>query len=139
MSAMISGEVDSTPYAFGTVRLPPGWVFPDSALPVQLVQPESVYGPRQLVSSVHQTLKAFAQKANTSPNKGMELLLRIAGTRQIKEALKLKPTGTAVLVVFGKGASKEFARLVKDNGWKDAGDVASREGELDAIERSLLL
>ena len=136
---MISGEVDSTPYAFGTVRLPPNWVFPDSALPVQLVRPESVYGPRQLVSSVHQTLKAFAQKANTGRDRGMELLLRIAGTRQVKEALKLKPTGTAVLIVFGKGASKEFARLVKDEGWTDAGDVPSCDGELDAIERSLLL
>jgi len=69
----------------------------------------------------------------------MELLLRIAGTRQVKDALKLKPAGTAVLVVFGKGAGKEFARLVDANGWKDAGDVPSRDGELDAIERSLLL
>lgn len=134
---MISGVVDNVPYAFGTVGLPPEWEFPESGLAVQLVQPESVYGPRHVVSSVHQTLKAFAQNTNISPDKGIELLLRLAGTRQVKDAMKLKPEATAVLVVVGEGASEEYSRL--SAGWEQLDDPVSRPEELDAVERSLLL
>ncbi len=134
---MISGEIDSTPYAFGAVRLPAQWQFPESGLTVQLVRLESVYGPRHVVSSVHQYLKAFAQDTAISRDKSIELLLRLGGTRQVKDALKLKPERDAVLVVVGSGAPEEYERI--SAGWGQLGDIESGPEELDAIERSLLL
>lgn len=127
---MRSGRVAGKEYAFGLVSLPEDWAFPKSRLTVQLVAPQYVFGERHLLVSIYAHLKGL----RLAKDKSMDLLLRITGLKQIKDAMKAKPKRKAVLVVVGKGAKKEFKRL----GFKESGEIKPRRGELDAIERTAL-
>jgi tRNA threonylcarbamoyladenosine modification (KEOPS) complex Cgi121 subunit len=132
---MVSGSVEGAEYSFGAVSLPDGWTFPASACTVQLVDPARVYGELHLLFSIYSHLKGFRLAKDAS----VDLLLRILGTHKINEAMAAKPKNAAVLVVLGPGAKTEYARIVKVLGANDTGALASRDGELDAIERCALL
>ncbi|MFC2175308.1 KEOPS complex subunit Cgi121 [archaeon] len=132
---MKSGSAEGTEYAFGAVVLPEGWSFPTSRLTVQLVAPAFVYGEKHLLASIYSHLKGL----RLAKDPGMNLLLRITGIKQIKEAMKAKPKNATVMVVVGKGAATEYKKLLASLKAKDSGDVKTRPGELDAIERSALV
>ncbi|MCD6372499.1 MAG: KEOPS complex subunit Cgi121 [Thermococcus sp.] len=55
------------------------------------------------------SMRAFERGTNRAKTLGGELLLRLAGTHQIKEAIKLRGAGTGprYLVVFGSGEEAE--------------------------------
>ncbi|MCK4327511.1 MAG: hypothetical protein KAW41_03470 [Candidatus Diapherotrites archaeon] len=153
---MKSGSVEGTEYAFGAVVLPEGWLFPTSRLTVQLVAPAFVYGEKHLLASIYSHLKGLRLAKGPKIN----LLLRITGLKQIKDALAAKPGGrgadhdvghagptsscanvksNAVMVVVGKGAVKEYKKLLASLNATDSGNVKTHAGELDAIERSALV
>lgn len=128
---MRSGKIENTEYCYGSVNLPEKWSFPKSRLTVQLVDPKYVFGEKHLLVSIYTHLKGF----RLAKDKNLNLLLRITGFKQIKEAMKAKPKRKAILVVVGKNAKKEFKRL----GFKESGQIKSKRGELDAIERTALV
>lgn len=59
------------------------------------------------------SVRAFERKTNRARTLGGELLLRLAGTHQIREAIKLRGAGTGpcYLVVFG--SDEEARRLIR--------------------------
>jgi tRNA threonylcarbamoyladenosine modification (KEOPS) complex Cgi121 subunit len=138
---MLKAVVEKTPVAFGGLLLPARWSFPESALAFQLVDTSRVYGKRHVLHCAAMSLKAFSRGNALAESQSLDLLMRFAGIRQIGEAIEAcKPHREAVLVVIGKGAEKEFKRIVKSLGAKEKDSlIKSREGELDAMERAVLV
>ena len=132
---MRSGKIEGTEYAFGAINLPENWSFPKSRLTFQLVDPKTVFGEKHLLVSIYTHLKGF----RLAKNKDLNLLLRITGFKQIKEAMKAKPKRKAVLVVVGKNAKKEYKRILVSLNAKETGIIKSKKNELDAIERTALV
>ena len=132
---MKSGVLEGAEYAFGVVLLPEGWLFPTSSLAVQLVDPGFVYGEKHLLASIYSHLKGLRLAKDPKIN----LLLRITGIKQIKEAMNAKPKDKAVLVVVGEGAAKEYKKLLASLKSTESGEVKTRPDEMDAIERSALV
>ncbi|MBR9703628.1 hypothetical protein GOV10_06310 [Candidatus Woesearchaeota archaeon] len=132
---MRSGKIEGTEYTFGAINLPEDWSFPKSRLTFQLVDPKTVFGEKHLLVSIYTHLKGF----RLAKDRNMNLLLRISGFKQIKEAIKFKPKRKAVLVVVGKNAKKEYKKLIVLLGAKESGKITARKNELDAIERTALV
>ena len=131
---MRSGKVAGKEYTFGLIALPEKWAFPKSRLTVQLVAPQYIFGERHILVSIYSHLKGL----HLARGRNLDLLLRITGERQIKEAIRAKPKRRAVLVVIGKNAKKEYVRLLSLLGAKETGTINSKRNELGAIERTAL-
>ena len=137
---VFSGEVNSTEYAFGIVRLKENWEFPKLSCHVQLVNPSKVHGRKHLVHCIFLTVEAFKRKENIASDQELELLVRLAGTKQIKDAIKLLgPKDKAVLVVFGENAKKCFLDSLEQLAAKELDESLEKIGEKDAMERAALV
>ncbi len=116
------GEYKGFYYAFGSCDS-----LKDGFLPIR---PECVFGPRHLKASVMTAIDAFLSGRSVARDLNIEFLVRLSGNRQISKAREcLASNGPAVLVWISKESPPRL----------DCQDVKSREGELDAIERRLLI
>lgn len=137
---MFSGRVQGIEYAFGVVGLDENWGFPKTGCHVQLVDPEKVFGEKHLVHCILLASKVFKEKNNVASTPELELLVRLAGTKQIKNAIRLlKPRDKAVLVVFGKDATRCYKDAMGQMGAGELDETLEKPGEKDAMERAVLL
>jgi len=83
---------------------------------VQLVSGECI---EEVVFAALISMRAFERRTNRAKTLGGELLLRLAGTHQIKEAIKFRGAGNGprYLVVFGSGGEAE--NFVREFGLKE--------------------
>jgi len=137
---VFSGTVNSTEYAFGVVALSREWRFPESRCALQLVKPERVFGKKHVLHCILLTEKAFSTGKNVASSRSLELLLRLAGDRQIRRALReLRPKKRAALIVFGRGARKCYASALNALGARELKVTLEKPGEKDAMERAALV
>lgn len=136
---MFSGSVKSVKYAFGFVRLPEKWVFPKGEC-LQLVRADRVHGKKHLLHCILLTEKAFSEGTNLANKKNMELLLRLAGTDQVKEAVNaLAPEKEALLVVFGEGSVERYEKALNELNALEFEGSFNDEGLKEAMEKAALI
>lgn len=84
---------------------------------LQLIDPEYLVSEKQIAIGLYHVEKVFENNSNISNKKETELLLRLAGKRQIKKALKqfgIKNKTEYVLVItFGGTVSQNSQKLTK--------------------------
>jgi tRNA threonylcarbamoyladenosine modification (KEOPS) complex Cgi121 subunit len=77
---------------------------------LQILDPTYIISMKQLLSAIYHTEKSFKEERNIARNKGNELLIRLAGKRQISNALKtygLKKSSKYLLILaFGETFDK---------------------------------
>ena len=90
---------------------------------LQVLDPTLIISVKQLQSAIYHTEKSFKNKRNIARTKGNELLIRLAGKRQISNALKLfgiKDSSQYLLIIaFGaklENNKKEINKLVEKFG-----------------------
>gem|GEM_PF-5869044 len=95
---------------------------------VQFVNPEMIEGGMHLLSACFQALRAFERGENRAATPGTEMLLFLAGTRQIRKAIDMVGLGDSVRS-GEKGLAVVFAPVGDKNAGMDrvntdAGDAA---------------
>jgi tRNA threonylcarbamoyladenosine modification (KEOPS) complex Cgi121 subunit len=136
---VFSGRVEATEYAFGVVSLPENWEFPKARCHVQLVDASKVFGEKHVVHCIFLTVRAFEKKQSIAGTPELELLVRLAGTKQISEAIKqMRPSDKAVLIAFGENAKQCFREAIKRLGAEELGENLEKPGEKDAMEKAVL-
>ncbi len=90
---------------------------------IQILDPTLLISVKQLQSAIYHTEKSFENKRNIARTKANELLIRLAGKRQISNALNLlgiKDSSQYLLVIaFGatlENNKKELEKLVEQFG-----------------------
>lgn len=93
---------------------------------IQILDPILLISVKQLQSAIYHTEKSFENKRNIARTKANELLIRLAGKRQISNALNLlgiKDSSQYLLVIaFGatlENNKKELEKLVEQFGISD--------------------
>ncbi len=94
-----------------------------------------------------QTLTAARSGATLAERPELDLLLRLAGTRQIGEAFRrvgYKSKGVRLFLVAASEGSRTpllrvSRRLAKDTRFSEVPDRRPAEGDLDQVERAALL
>ncbi len=83
---------------------------------IQVIDPTWIVSKKHLQAAVYHTLKAFKNGRNIARGSETELLLRLSGFRQIKNAVKAfginNQTNTLLLIAFG-GTSKENESILE--------------------------
>ncbi len=131
---MISGEYRGFHYAFGKFLVSDFSKIPDGFL---LVNPRCIKGPRHALSCIMTAIDSHLSGTGIARDLAMEFLVRLTGKRQINKAMEcLLPReagGRVVLVWISQEPvpSLDFEETVIPQ--------ASKEEELEAIERRLLL
>ncbi|MHA1399411.1 MAG: KEOPS complex subunit Cgi121 [Candidatus Heimdallarchaeaceae archaeon] len=76
---------------------------------IQALDPKYIVSERHLQVGVYHTLKAFQKKRNIAREMGTELILRLAGKRQISKALKIfgLSNNTEKILILAVTTSKE--------------------------------
>ncbi len=119
------------------VKLPKKWDFPKDAV---LVDSSRVCGEKHVLHCIVLTDKAFKNGKNIAKNPQIELLLRLAGTGQVRRAMALlKPNDTAVLIAFGKNASKNYSSALKELDAQESSKDFEKPGLKEAMERAALV
>ncbi len=117
---MLSGEYKGFKYCFGRGICRQGCI---------CVSPDLVFGPRHVESSIITAIDAYLNGSSVARDLYVEILVRITGKRQIKEALKARVDGDGVVVCVSRNSVN----------CEGLSSLESKPGELDAIERRLLL
>ncbi|MHA1953011.1 MAG: KEOPS complex subunit Cgi121 [Candidatus Heimdallarchaeaceae archaeon] len=93
---------------------------------LQILDPTLLVSEKQLQSAIYHTEKSFENKRNIARTKGNELLIRLAGKRQISNALKLlgikESSQYLLIIVFGaklETNKKELDKLVEQFGIRE--------------------
>jgi hypothetical protein len=139
--------IQGSTYAFGGMVL--SQPLPDSFwdIPrrnVQVISPEHVKGSKHLICCILRTIKAFREKRNIAHSMQMELLLHLAGTRQIDLALEKMRTRDrkAILITMGEAAKPDYEKILEELGAHEDDSVIpedSLETQMSAVEKSALL
>ncbi len=96
------------------------------------IDPKAVYGPIHVLSSILTAIDAIKSGDAVARDVQIEFLVRLTGTRQISKALSArKEKGKVLLVHIGK------KKLTIPN--VNELELKHRKGELDAVERRLLI
>ena len=90
---------------------------------LQILDPTLLISVKQLQSAIYHTEKSFENKRNIARTKANELLIRLAGKRQISNALKffgIKDSSQYLIIIaFGaklENSKKEINKLVEEFG-----------------------
>ncbi len=88
----------------------------NDSISIQVINPKWIVSKKHLQAAVYHTLKAFKNGRNVARGTETELLLRLSGYRQIKNAIKAfgvdNQTKTLLIVAFG-GTSKENESILE--------------------------
>lgn len=87
----------------------------------QIVSAKAIASEKHCLAALEQTITAFADNSGIAKNQNIELLLRLAGKRQVQEALQLlelkEGMQEAVILISGKNEKKVkecFEKAVKE-------------------------
>ncbi|MEM3832643.1 MAG: KEOPS complex subunit Cgi121 [Thermoprotei archaeon] len=84
---------------------------------VQLIDADVVASLHHLIAAVIRTERSFSSKRNISHKRHVELLLRLCGTHQISDAIKIagvKPDSVnIILICYGKTKCPYFETILK--------------------------
>lgn len=103
------------------------------------IMPLSLFkGEKHIISSINQTLKAFADGENISRNQSIEFLLRFLGERQIsKISGRMNYSNELLFVSWADNADRIYLDFVKKFGAVDTKlPKVDKETELNAIQKS---
>ncbi|MCK5140697.1 MAG: hypothetical protein KAQ70_00745 [Candidatus Heimdallarchaeota archaeon] len=88
----------------------------NDSISIQVIDPTWIVSKKHLQAAVHHTLKAFKNGRNIARESETELLIRLSGFRQIKNAVKAfginDQTNTLLFIAFG-GTYKENESILE--------------------------
>jgi len=108
---------------------------------LQAVNADYVYGKHHIQSAVEHTLRAFSQKTNSLKAMELELLLYLAGERQIQKAIEKigirKGKQTIALIVLLEKTTSLSAHGIKTllSSLHIARDDSVLEGDIETLKR----
>jgi len=83
---------------------------------IQLLNPSYIVSKKQLEAAVYHTIRAFEEKRNIARDKKTELIVRIAGVNQIKNAFEhfgvIENIKEYIVIIFSEN-EKELKKLKK--------------------------
>ena len=101
----------------------------------QLVGIKCFQGKKHVIHSISQTLKAFRNKDNIAKTEELELLVRLSGQKQIKNALeKCRPGKKSVFISWTKDSFQKLRKEFKVREIKLKEPAIERQKQ--AIERT---
>ncbi len=87
-----------------------------NTISIQVIDPTWIVSKKHLQAAVYHTLKAFKNRRNIARRSETELLIRLSGFRQIKNAVKVfginDQTNTLLFIAFG-GTCKENESILE--------------------------